>query len=48
MWIGCPAAGFMGWVKLSLESQGGSGGFMVSTGWAHGWLKVGLEWLRVG
>ena len=31
-------------MRLELDQ----GGFMVGTGWAYGWFKVGLEWLRVG
>ena len=31
-------------MRLELDQ----GGFMVGTGWAYGWFKVALEWLRVG
>ena len=31
-------------MRLELDQ----GGFMVGTGWAYGWFRVGLEWLRVG
>ena len=47
---GWPAAGFRGWVKLSLESQGGSrGGFMVGmVGLRLVWSGLGLDsWLRL-